>query len=115
MLICPKCKSEYQNGVEICSDCKCELIELPKIVKNGTSHKRWLTIIPFIIGILLVLFSPMLSFYFTSSYFLPNGSGQYINEQFTWMLNAYHYSFLLVGGILWLACILYWFKNYRSS
>jgi hypothetical protein len=28
MLICPQCKSEYQESYKICSDCKCDLIEI---------------------------------------------------------------------------------------
>lgn len=115
MLICPKCKSEYQNGFKICSDCECELIEMPEIVEEGTSYKGGLTIIPFIMGVLLILCAPMLSFKFTSTYFIPNGNGQYIDEQFIWMLNAYHYSFLLVGGIICLPRILYWYKNFKSN
>lgn len=31
MLICPKCKCEYQEGYTICNECKCELIELPNV------------------------------------------------------------------------------------
>lgn len=27
MLICPNCKSEYEDGNKICSDCKCELVK----------------------------------------------------------------------------------------
>lgn len=24
---CPKCKNEYQDGIHICSDCGCELVD----------------------------------------------------------------------------------------
>jgi hypothetical protein len=30
MLICPKCKCEYQEGYTVCSDCECELVDEPK-------------------------------------------------------------------------------------
>jgi len=115
MLICPKCKSEYQNGFKICSECKCELIEIPETVEEETFNKIGLTRILLIIGVLLILCSPILSYKLTSTYFIPNGNGQYITEQFTWMLNAYHYSFLFVGGIICLPCILFWYKNYKSN
>jgi hypothetical protein len=31
MLICPKCKCEYQVGYTVCSDCECELINVPEV------------------------------------------------------------------------------------
>jgi hypothetical protein len=30
MLICPKCKYEYQEGYTFCSDCECELVDVPE-------------------------------------------------------------------------------------
>ena len=39
MLICPKCKNEYQEGYKICSDCKEELIEIPDIPQKTTISK----------------------------------------------------------------------------
>jgi hypothetical protein len=115
MLLCPKCKSEYQNGLKVCSDCKCELIEKPEIVEEVTFNKVGLTIFSFIVGVLFILCSPMLSYKLTTIYFIPNGNGQYITEQFNWMLNAYHNSFLFVGGIICVPCILFWYKNYKSN
>lgn len=35
MLICPKCKCEYQEGNTICNDCKCELIELAEVTEKN--------------------------------------------------------------------------------
>lgn len=32
MAICPNCKLEYENGIKICADCKCELLDkLPEL------------------------------------------------------------------------------------
>jgi hypothetical protein len=115
MLVCPKCKSEYQEGYKICSDCKCELIEIAEVVKKDTKVKIKAKLIQFVLGVLFILCSPILSYKFTSMYFIPNGDGEYINEQFLWMLKAYHYSFLFVGGIICLSSILYWYKNYEKK
>ncbi len=114
MLICPVCKSEYQEGNKICSDCKCELTEIPAIIEKSNPVKVG-TIIQFVIGILLILCSPIISYQFTSRYFIPNGIGFYDPDQFIWMLNAYHYSLLLVGAIICLPCIIYWIKNMNSK
>lgn len=35
MLICPQCKSEYQQGYRICSDCNCNLIEVSDSKENN--------------------------------------------------------------------------------
>lgn len=35
MLICPKCKCEYQEGFRICKECECELIELPEVAEEN--------------------------------------------------------------------------------
>ena len=39
MLICPKCKNEYQEGCKSCSDCKCELIEIPDFAEKDTTTR----------------------------------------------------------------------------
>jgi hypothetical protein len=114
MLICPKCKSEYQDGYTNCSDCECELVKISEVkqeempVKNGSKVRQ------FIIGVLIILCSPMLSYKLTLMYFVPNGVGQYNNEHFIWMLSSYQYSFLLIGGIICLSCVLHWHKNYEK-
>ncbi|MGH4121370.1 MAG: hypothetical protein ACREV6_00220 [Clostridium sp.] len=114
MLICPKCKSEYQEGYTICSDCECALIEKTEVDKEAIFVKKGSKISQFIMGILMIICSPMLSYKFTSMYFVPNEIGQYNNEQFMWMLKAYQYSLLLIAGIICLPCILYWYKNYEK-
>jgi predicted nucleic acid-binding Zn ribbon protein len=121
MLVCPMCKAEYQDGYTVCSDCECNLVEQSKNHVEGYKEQKDFKIIQFvmgtlaIIGVLVILFSTLLSYKFTSMYFIPNGNGQYSMEQFIWMLNAYHHSFLLIGIIICLLCIVYWFKEYRSK
>lgn len=38
MLICPQCKSEYQQGFKICSDCNCDLIEISDSKENNKNR-----------------------------------------------------------------------------
>jgi len=40
MLICPNCKSEYQEGYAICNDCECELIEKPEVDGEDMNVKK---------------------------------------------------------------------------
>ena len=59
MLICPECKSEYQEGYKICSDCKCELIERSDAKEvyassKNANHKGT------VIGIVLLISSSLL-------------------------------------------------------
>ena len=53
MLICPKCKCEYQEGYTICNDCKCELIEIPEAAQEDNFSKKDSNIIK-LIGKLLI-------------------------------------------------------------
>ena len=39
MLICPNCKSEYQEGYAICNDCQCELIEKLEVDEEDMTVK----------------------------------------------------------------------------
>lgn len=112
MLICPICKSEYQEGYKVCSDCKCELTEIPDVIEERRTVKA-AVLIQFIVGLLIILFSPMISYHFTSGYFTPKGTSflTYDPDQFLWMLNAYHLSLLLAGFIICLPSIIYWIKN----
>jgi predicted nucleic acid-binding Zn ribbon protein len=111
MLLCPKCKAEYEEGYTVCSDCGCELIEQPEVQEE----KEDLKIIQFIIGILIILGSTMFSYKLTSMYFTPHGNGEYITEHFIWMLKAYHFSFILAGLIICLPCIIYWCKGKKKE
>lgn len=114
MLICPKCKSEYDEGYTVCSDCGGQLIEQPEIKDEITHEKQDLKIFQFIIGILIILFSTMISYKLTSMYFLENGDGQYIMDQYMWMLNSYQYSFLIIGIIICLPCAICWCKSSKK-
>lgn len=40
MAWCPKCKSEYVEGVERCSDCDCELVEALEEIQEMTSWEK---------------------------------------------------------------------------
>jgi hypothetical protein len=59
MLICPKCKSEYQEGCKICSDCKCDLIEISDPKENNKNIKTTNSI-NVIIGIAILISSILL-------------------------------------------------------
>ncbi|MDF2544625.1 MAG: hypothetical protein K0S47_4343 [Herbinix sp.] len=110
MLICPVCKSEYQEGFKTCSDCKCDLIEIPDVIVKSKPLKVG-KIIQFLIGILIILYSPILSYHFTSNYFI----GSYDPDRYLWMLKAFHSSFLLAGSIICLPSLIYWWKRMRRK
>lgn len=68
MLICPKCKCEYENGYTICNDCECKLIEIPEVAVEDMLVKKYSTISQligkllifgavFIIGIIILMCS----------------------------------------------------------
>jgi hypothetical protein len=40
MLVCPKCKSEYQEGYTVCKDCQCELVEMPEASEEDSNDSR---------------------------------------------------------------------------
>ncbi len=40
MLICPKCKYEYETGVSVCSDCGTTLVEELKDIEINTTVKK---------------------------------------------------------------------------
>lgn len=108
MLVCPVCKSEYQDGYKVCSDCKCDLIDVAEEKEEELNLKGVARFVTFIGGILLIFFAPIISYKLTSRYFFSNG---YISEQFNWMLSAYHYSLLIIGVIICLPGLVYWLKN----
>lgn len=110
MLLCPVCKSEYQEGYKTCSNCKCDLIEVPEVIEKNRPIKSG-PIIQFILGISIILFSPFMSYQLTTRFFIPNGNGYYDPDQFKWMLSAYHQSFLLIGSLIIFPCLLNWIKN----
>jgi uncharacterized membrane protein YvbJ len=115
MLICPKCKSEYEEGSTVCSDCGSNLIQQPEVPEDITEEKMNLNIIPFIIGILIILCSAVISYKLTTMHFFSNGNGECNPEEFLWMLDAYHHSFLLIGIIICLPCIICWCKGKKRK
>ncbi|WMJ89711.1 hypothetical protein [Anaerocolumna sp. MB42-C2] len=115
MIICPVCKSEYQEGYKICSDCKCDLIEIPDVVNEKYSSSKSGRIVLFLLGILIILCSPLIAYQITKEFFIPDGNGFYDPDQFEWMLNAFYHSFLLTGSIICLTCIIFWIKSRNSK
>jgi hypothetical protein len=78
---------------------------------NGKVSKAVL----FIFAVILIIFSPIISFKLTLIYFNLVDVQQYRDESFKWMLGAYHQSFLVVGIIICLHCMLYFYKSYKSK
>jgi len=114
MLICPKCETEYRDGYSVCSDCGSQLIEKSEVKEGIIKTKEDFKLFQFIIGILIILFSTILSYKLTSMYFFSNDNGEYNMESFLWMLNAYHYSFLIIGIIICVTCIIFWCKSKKE-
>lgn len=47
MLVCPKCKCEYEEGYTVCSDCNCKLVHVPLAKDKNVPAKN----MPKIIGL----------------------------------------------------------------
>ena len=82
MLICPKCKTEYEEGYTICSDCESKLTQLPQINEDIAKEKMNVKIFSFILGVLIILCSTMISLKLTKIYFFSNGNGEFSMEEF---------------------------------
>lgn len=111
MLICPKCETEYRDEYTTCSDCGSQLVYKPEVKVEILKTKEHFKIFQFIIGIIIILFSTIISYKLTARYFFSNDNGEYNMESFLWMLNAYHYSLLVIGIIICLPCIICWCKS----
>ncbi|GFP76285.1 hypothetical protein [Clostridium fungisolvens] len=68
MLVCPKCKCEYEEGYTVCNDCNCELVRVPEATYENVPAKRTQEIIRldrrsltfgavFVIGIIILISS----------------------------------------------------------
>lgn len=62
MLICPQCKSEYQKGYQICSDCKCGLIEISDPEEKTHNINKTPSIHNITIGITFLISSSLIFF-----------------------------------------------------
>ncbi len=58
MLICPKCKSQYQEGYKTCNDCNEALIEISEVVEKDTTTRDY-GIRKTLIGIALLISSTL--------------------------------------------------------
>jgi len=114
MLKCPECGSEYREGYKTCSDCKCELIEVPDIltddIQNSKILQNCLSVVLFILGLIFIFNSPIISHKLAYRYFFPGGNGSCNPDDLIAMAQAYNYSLLLIGFLICLPCILYWYK-----
>lgn len=116
MLKCPECGCEYQQGYQTCSDCKCELIEVPESSSVSTKYfsqtfHNIIHIIIFILGLILIFNAPIFSRNLAHGYFFPGGNGVCDPDQLMAMTQGYLYSLLLIGFLVCLPCILYWYKK----
>ena len=69
MLVCPKCKCEYEEGYKVCSDCNCKLVHVPEANDANVPTKKIIgltgrTLILgaiFVIGIIILISSTSLA------------------------------------------------------
>ncbi|MFL0269364.1 hypothetical protein [Candidatus Clostridium radicumherbarum] len=110
MLICPKCKCEYQDGNTICNDCKCELIELAeateknmlieKDLKKNLLIGKLLTFgIVFAIGIIILINSLNLGDNEMSNIMKAHGGSMDTNQYIIYLEQSI-INYKIVGSIL---------------
>lgn len=91
MLICPNCKYEYQDGYTVCSDCGCDLVEVPeadegdvlvsKVSKTmGLTRKLLIFGAVFLIGIIILMSSISLADIDISRIMEANGGSMDTNK-----------------------------------
>lgn len=72
MLVCPKCKCEYEEGYTVCNDCNCELVHVPEANDENVPDKKMPKVIGlagrtlifgaiFVIGIIILISSTSLA------------------------------------------------------
>lgn len=116
-VLCKACSDRYNELVEGPEAKEEEETEktLHKSCKKNESGK-YLEPLSLFAGIIIIFFAPVLSYWLTRSYFIPDTPGihTYDPEHFKWMLNAQLYAILLIGVIVCVPGIAYYFKNRRS-
>jgi hypothetical protein len=91
MLICPKCKCEYQEGHTVCNDCECELVDLSEAFEEdmlvnkdskifGLTGRLLIFGAVFIIGIVILMSSINLADFEISNIMKAHGGGMDTNK-----------------------------------
>jgi hypothetical protein len=110
MLICPKCKCEYQEGYTICSDCKCALVDLPEVSeknmpvekdlkKNRVIGKLLIFGAVFVLGIIILISSINLGDYEMSNIMKAHGGSMDTNQYIIYLEQSI-IKYRTVGSIL---------------
>ncbi|MFT5876051.1 MAG: hypothetical protein ACI8WT_005054 [Clostridium sp.] len=110
MLICPKCKCEYQEGNTICNDCECELIEIPEVVEEDMLVKKDLKTnefivkllifgVVFVIGIIILMSSIKLGDNELSNIMKTNGGSMDTNKYLIYLEQSI-INYRIIGSIL---------------
>ncbi|MCY6356129.1 hypothetical protein [Clostridium sp. ZS2-4] len=66
------------------------------------------------LGLFSILLAPKLSYEFTHEYFFPGGNGSYSPDDFDRMVYLYAISFYMIGIILSLISIVFFFKRNKE-
>jgi hypothetical protein len=99
MLICPKCKYEYEEGYRVCSDCGCDLVEVPEpdeeemLVNKaskaiGLTEKLLIFGAVFVIGIIILMSSISLADIEMSKIMASHGGSMDTNKYLIYLEQA---------------------------
>lgn len=110
MIICPKCKCEYQEGYTVCSDCECELVDIPEVDNEDTPSNKDSKIIGltgklmifgaiFVIGIIILMSSISLADIEMSNIMDANGGSMDTNKYIIYLEQSV-IKYRVLGSIL---------------
>jgi hypothetical protein len=110
MLICPKCKCEYQEGYTVCSDCECELVEVPEFDDEDTPGSKNSKVIEltgkllifgvvFVIGIIILISNINLANIEMSNIMEANGGSMDTNKYMIYLEQSV-IKYRVLGSIL---------------